>query len=74
MLEKIVFLDEKLKHIESKHSKKHNFPFIKFEESICKKLTEMFGSIGHKDKLKDFKKVTEDALNDATSKLVESQL
>ena len=30
MLEKIVFLDEKLKHIESKHSKKQNFPFIKF--------------------------------------------
>ena len=34
----------------------------------------MFGSIGPKDKLKDFKKVTEDALNDATSKLIESQL
>ena len=30
MLEKIVFLDQKLKHIDAKNNKKQNFPFIKF--------------------------------------------
>lgn len=39
--------------METRSSKKQNFPFIRFEESICKKLQEFFSSLTPKEKLKD---------------------
>ena len=74
MYEKLVYLDEKVKNIEGKVSKKQNFPFIRFEESICKKIADILSSISQKEKGKDFKKITEQALSDVSSKLVESQV
>jgi uncharacterized membrane protein YkoI len=74
MLERILMLDDKLKNIDQRATKKQNFPFIRFEESICKKLTELFGTLMPKDRLKDFKRITEEALNDATTKLIDCKL
>ena len=59
--------------METKTNKKQNFPFIKFEESICKKLQEFFSTLGTKEKLKDIDKITKGALNDARSKLKDCQ-
>jgi hypothetical protein len=69
VLSKLIFCEERIKSIEHRLGKKHNFPFIKFEESICRKLTELFTSLAPRDKLKDFRKIAEEALNDATSKI-----
>jgi TolA-binding protein len=73
MLEKLFLLEEKIKNMEMKTMKKQNFPFIKFEESICKKLQEFFSSLATKEKLRDMDKIVKGALSDARAKLKDCQ-
>lgn len=73
MIEKLNVLEEKVRTIEQRTTKKNSFSFIKFEESICKKLQEFFTSLNTKEKLKDVEKIVKDALNDTKSKLKDCQ-